>query len=83
MGPRWESKFNVDDFISLCHLFEVGLISNLLSYRGSRGLDRPATIFHLSEVERGTLDLLLLQGPGPARIVLGKVLAALIFSREG
>lgn len=33
-----------------------------------------------SERERGTLDLLLLQGPGPARIVLGKVLAALIFS---
>jgi ABC-type transport system involved in multi-copper enzyme maturation permease subunit len=32
------------------------------------------------ERERGTLDLLLLQGPGPARIVLGKVLAALIFS---
>jgi len=33
-----------------------------------------------SERERGTLDLLLLQGPGPARIVLGKVLAALVFS---
>ena len=33
-----------------------------------------------NERERGTLDLLLLQGPGPARIVLGKVLAALIFS---
>jgi ABC-type transport system involved in multi-copper enzyme maturation permease subunit len=33
-----------------------------------------------SERERGTLDLLLLQGPGPARIVLGKVLAALTFS---
>src|SRR5205814_6151497 len=33
-----------------------------------------------TERERGTLDLLLLQGPGPARIVLGKVLAALIFS---
>jgi ABC-type transport system involved in multi-copper enzyme maturation permease subunit len=33
-----------------------------------------------AERERGTLDLLLLQGPGPARIVLGKVLAALIFS---
>jgi ABC-type transport system involved in multi-copper enzyme maturation permease subunit len=33
-----------------------------------------------SERERGTLDLLLLQGPGPARIVLGKVLAALFFS---
>ncbi len=32
------------------------------------------------ERERGTLDLLLLQGPGPARIVLGKVLAALAFS---
>jgi ABC-type transport system involved in multi-copper enzyme maturation permease subunit len=32
------------------------------------------------ERERGTLDLLLLQGPGPSRIVLGKVLAALIFS---
>jgi ABC-type transport system involved in multi-copper enzyme maturation permease subunit len=32
------------------------------------------------ERERGTLDLLLLQGPGPTRIVLGKVLAALIFS---
>jgi ABC-type transport system involved in multi-copper enzyme maturation permease subunit len=32
------------------------------------------------ERERGTLDLLLLQGPGPARIVLAKVLAALIFS---
>jgi ABC-type transport system involved in multi-copper enzyme maturation permease subunit len=32
------------------------------------------------ERERGTLDLLLLQGPGPARIVLGKVLAAFIFS---
>ena len=32
------------------------------------------------ERDRGTLDLLLLQGPGPARIVLGKVLAALIFS---
>jgi ABC-type transport system involved in multi-copper enzyme maturation permease subunit len=32
------------------------------------------------ERERGTLDLLLLQGPGPARIVLGKVLAALVFS---
>jgi ABC-type transport system involved in multi-copper enzyme maturation permease subunit len=32
------------------------------------------------EPERGTLDLLLLQGPGPARIVLGKVLAALVFS---
>lgn len=33
-----------------------------------------------TERERGTLDLLLLQGPGPARIVLGKVLAALVFS---
>ena len=33
-----------------------------------------------NERERGTLDLLLLQGPGPARIVLGKVLAALVFS---
>src|ERR687887_232222 len=33
-----------------------------------------------TERESGTLDLLLLQGPGPARIVLGKVLAALIFS---
>src|ERR671936_1755283 len=32
------------------------------------------------ERERGTLDLLLLQGPGPARIVLGKVLAAVVFS---
>jgi ABC-type transport system involved in multi-copper enzyme maturation permease subunit len=32
------------------------------------------------ERERGTLDLLLLQGPGSARIVLGKVLAALMFS---
>lgn len=32
------------------------------------------------ERERGTLDLLLLQGPGAGRIVLGKVLAALIFS---
>src|SRR5438045_6982674 len=31
------------------------------------------------ERERGTLDLLLLQGAGPARIVLGLVLAALIF----
>jgi ABC-type transport system involved in multi-copper enzyme maturation permease subunit len=33
-----------------------------------------------TERERGTLDLLLLQGPDPVRIVLGKVLAALIFS---
>src|SRR6185369_4418858 len=33
-----------------------------------------------AERDRGTLDLLLLQGPGPARIVLGKVLAALVFS---
>jgi ABC-type transport system involved in multi-copper enzyme maturation permease subunit len=33
-----------------------------------------------AEREHATLDLLLLQGPGPARIVLGKVLAALIFS---
>lgn len=33
-----------------------------------------------AERQRGTLDLLLLQGPGPVRIVLGKVLAALIFS---
>ncbi|MBV9579626.1 MAG: ABC transporter permease subunit [Chloroflexi bacterium] len=33
-----------------------------------------------TERERGTLDLLLLQGPGPSRIVLGKVLAALVFS---
>jgi ABC-type transport system involved in multi-copper enzyme maturation permease subunit len=32
------------------------------------------------ERERGTLDLLLLQGPGAGRIVLGKVFAALIFS---
>src|SRR5438105_3486322 len=32
------------------------------------------------ERERRTLDLLLLQRPGPARIVLGQVLAALIFS---
>jgi ABC-type transport system involved in multi-copper enzyme maturation permease subunit len=32
------------------------------------------------ERERGTMDLLLLQGPGSARIVLGKVLAALAFS---
>ena len=32
------------------------------------------------ERERGTLELLLLQGPGPARIVLGKVLAAFVFS---
>ncbi len=33
-----------------------------------------------NERQRGTLDLLLLQGPGPVRIVLGKVLASLIFS---
>jgi ABC-type transport system involved in cytochrome c biogenesis permease component len=33
-----------------------------------------------NERQRGTLDLLLLQGPGPVRIVLGKVLAALVFS---
>src|SRR6185369_17725729 len=33
-----------------------------------------------AERQRGTLDLLLLQGPGPVRIVLGKVLAALVFS---
>lgn len=33
-----------------------------------------------NERQHGTLDLLLLQGPGAARIVLGKVLAALIFS---
>jgi ABC-type transport system involved in multi-copper enzyme maturation permease subunit len=33
-----------------------------------------------AERQRGTLDLLLLQGPGPVRIVLGKVLAALLFS---
>jgi ABC-type transport system involved in multi-copper enzyme maturation permease subunit len=33
-----------------------------------------------AERQGGTLDLLLLQGPGPVRIVLGKVLAALIFS---
>ncbi len=32
------------------------------------------------ERERGTMDLLLLQGPGAAWIVLGKVLAALAFS---
>lgn len=32
------------------------------------------------ERERGTLDLLLLQGPGTARIVLAKVLAAFVFS---
>jgi ABC-type transport system involved in multi-copper enzyme maturation permease subunit len=32
------------------------------------------------ERERGTMDLLLLQGPSPARIVLGKVVAALFFS---
>jgi ABC-type transport system involved in multi-copper enzyme maturation permease subunit len=32
------------------------------------------------ERERGTLDLLLLQGPGPGRIVLGKVLSAQMFS---
>ena len=33
-----------------------------------------------AERDRGTMDLLLLQGPGSARIVLGKVLAALVFS---
>lgn len=32
------------------------------------------------ERERGTLDLLLLHGPGSGRIVLGKVLAAALFS---
>src|ERR687886_838388 len=32
------------------------------------------------ERERGTLDLLLPQGPGPGRIVVGKVLSALMFS---
>ncbi len=32
------------------------------------------------ERERGTMDLMLLQGPSSARVVLGKVLAALLFS---
>jgi ABC-type transport system involved in multi-copper enzyme maturation permease subunit len=33
-----------------------------------------------AERERGTLDLLLLQGPGTLRLVLGKVLAGFLFS---
>src|SRR5215207_8389239 len=55
--------------VGLCVILAAGVVAPTVA----------ASAF-ASERERGTLDLLLLQGPDPVRIVLGKVLAALIFS---
>ena len=55
--------------VSLCLILAAGVVAPTVAASAFAG-----------ERERGTLDLLLLQGPGPARIVLGKVFAALIFS---
>src|SRR5207302_10673768 len=53
----------------LCVVLAAGVVATTVAASAFAG-----------ERERGTLDLLLLQGPGPARIVLGKVFAALGFS---
>jgi ABC-type transport system involved in multi-copper enzyme maturation permease subunit len=55
--------------VGLCVILAAAVVAPVVSASAFAG-----------ERERGTLDLLLLQGPGPARIVLGKVLAALVFS---
>ncbi len=55
--------------VGLCIILAAGVVAPTVA----------ASAF-AAERERGTLDLLLLQGPDPLRIVLGKVLAALIFS---
>src|SRR5262245_4935904 len=55
--------------VSLCVILASAVVSPAIAASAFAG-----------ERERRTLDLLLLQGPGPARIVLGKVLAALMFS---
>src|ERR671932_36730 len=55
--------------VSLCVVLAAGVVAPTVAASAFAG-----------ERERGTLDLLLLQGPGAARIVLGKVFAALIFS---
>jgi ABC-2 type transport system permease protein len=55
--------------VGLCVILAAGVVAPAVA----------ASAFS-SERQRGTLDLLLLQGPGPVRIVLGKVLAALMFS---
>lgn len=55
--------------ISLCLLLAAGVVAPAVA----------ASAFAV-ERERGTLDLLLVQGTGSLRIVFGKVLAALLFS---
>ena len=50
--------------VGLCVILAAAVVAPALS----------ASAF-ATERERGTLDLLLLQGPGPLRIVLGKVLS--------
>jgi ABC-type transport system involved in multi-copper enzyme maturation permease subunit len=55
--------------VGLCVILAAGVVAPAVA----------ASAF-AAERQRGTLDLLLLQGPGPVRIVLGKVLSALIFS---
>jgi ABC-type transport system involved in multi-copper enzyme maturation permease subunit len=55
--------------VALCTLLAAGAVAPAVA----------ASAFAF-ERERRTMDLLLLQGPGPMRIVAGKVLAALLFS---
>ncbi len=55
--------------VGLCLVLAAGVVAPAVAASAFAG-----------ERERGTLDLLLLQGPGAARLVLGKLLAALIFS---
>src|SRR5918911_1725188 len=55
--------------VSLCVILAAGVVAPAVAASAFAG-----------ERERGTMDLLLMQGPGPARIVLGKLLAAVVFS---
>jgi ABC-type transport system involved in multi-copper enzyme maturation permease subunit len=55
--------------VGVCVLLAAGVVAPAVAASAFAG-----------ERERGTLDLLLLQGPGSARIVLAKLLAAFAFS---
>src|SRR4030088_1638767 len=61
-------------------IFLFGAVGLSILLAAGVGAPPPAASAFAAERQRGTLDLLLLQGPGPVRIVLGKVLAALVFS---
>lgn len=61
-------------------LFLFGAVAVCLVIASAAVAPAVAASAFAGERERGTLDLLLMQGPGALRIVVGKVLAALLFS---